>query len=311
MPIATFPLTPTDETRGIMSKHLLLPFGLKKGVLFRIDEVDSGLACDCYCPGCGGRLIARKGASRMPHFSHYRGDGCAYGLESALHLRAKEVLERAKRLVLPAVYLPNWTTPLFPKRTFTFDRAIVERRFGQITPDLMVRVWGRYWILLEIAVTHPVDHQKLRTIRRMKYPAAEIDMNGMFTERPGNSAVFDEDRFQQLLLKGVEHKRWLFHPKRERLEYAIRQRAARKTVRHSKTQHRHYYRVKDCPRQVRRWPLPVHPPSYYALVFQDCLHCAYCAEIVYRKEFRGFKEVCSSPETVWCWGHLDLEDMWK
>lgn len=50
---------------------LLIPYGEKNGHLYHVDEVPRGLDCGCYCPSCGGHLVARQGAQKQWHFAHY------------------------------------------------------------------------------------------------------------------------------------------------------------------------------------------------------------------------------------------------
>ncbi|KPV94068.1 Competence protein CoiA-like family protein [Pseudoalteromonas sp. P1-9] len=68
------------------------------GTLVHIDDVPSGLACECYCPDCGARLEARKGSVNRHHFSHDQRDAkfqnCSYGPETELHLALKRLLQQ-------------------------------------------------------------------------------------------------------------------------------------------------------------------------------------------------------------------------
>ena len=78
-----------------------LAYGLQGEVLKQVDEVARGLACDCVCPGCRAPLVARQGSVMQHHFAH-QGDSCTYGVESALHLAAKEIIAQNMRITLPA-----------------------------------------------------------------------------------------------------------------------------------------------------------------------------------------------------------------
>jgi hypothetical protein len=48
------------------------------GDLLHITEARRGEACDCSCPYCGGRLLARKGDKMIYHFAH-KEETCAMG----------------------------------------------------------------------------------------------------------------------------------------------------------------------------------------------------------------------------------------
>jgi len=74
------------------------------GNFISINQVSSGLACNCSCPGCGRRLIAKKGAVQAHHFAHYAEalqDACTSAGESALHRFAKDILAERREISLP------------------------------------------------------------------------------------------------------------------------------------------------------------------------------------------------------------------
>jgi hypothetical protein len=43
-------------------------YALKNDEIVHTSEVESGLKCECICPACGARLIARKGTKVLHHF---------------------------------------------------------------------------------------------------------------------------------------------------------------------------------------------------------------------------------------------------
>ena len=82
-----------------------LEYGVKNGRIINIMDLpveSKGLQCDCVCPGCGGRLIARKGAKKKHHFAHYN-EPCnlVAAQQTALHMLAKEIIEEEKRFLFP------------------------------------------------------------------------------------------------------------------------------------------------------------------------------------------------------------------
>ena len=54
------------------------------GSIRHVGEVESGIACECTCPACGGRLIAKKGTKMIHHFAHAVGESCEYGYEGCV-----------------------------------------------------------------------------------------------------------------------------------------------------------------------------------------------------------------------------------
>ena len=109
------------------------------GTIAHISEVASGLECNCVCPGCGTRLIARKGNKQDHHFGHYGtedGRPCQTGPETALHKFAKEVLAHRLELELPPLAMGEghgkWVR--YPGGRYGFDAALLENRLGEIVP---------------------------------------------------------------------------------------------------------------------------------------------------------------------------------
>jgi len=58
--------------------------------LVSVDDVAKGLACNCYCPACKERLVAKNGGNkRIHHFAHASGVDCEGAYETMLHRLAK------------------------------------------------------------------------------------------------------------------------------------------------------------------------------------------------------------------------------
>ena len=65
----------------------------KEGILVHVDSVPNGNGCGCICPCCKNELCAKnEGEERIHHFAHLGGADCSGGIESALHLMAKNIL---------------------------------------------------------------------------------------------------------------------------------------------------------------------------------------------------------------------------
>ncbi|WP_455938314.1 competence protein CoiA family protein, partial [Gemella morbillorum] len=82
-----------------------LPFGLRNEQLIHINDLtadESGLKCNCVCPACKNKLVAKLGTKNRKHFAHYSSD-CGQGVETALHLYAKQFLSKELRLKLPSL----------------------------------------------------------------------------------------------------------------------------------------------------------------------------------------------------------------
>src|SRR5690606_16189950 len=87
--------------------NLRVPFGMSvhDGRMYGPLEVARGRACNCVCPGCREPLWAKLPveSNRIPHFAHAPGAECAVGLETSLHLAAKQIIEQERSHFVPAL----------------------------------------------------------------------------------------------------------------------------------------------------------------------------------------------------------------
>lgn len=211
------------------------------GQLLHIDEVPSGLACNCVCPGCGRRMVAKKGeVQRTHHFAHHAqqdGRSCVSAGETALHKFAKRVLDERLEIALPAQVVEEQRDREVVVRAEkrTFDRAILETKDGQIVPDVVLLLRERR-LIVEFKVTHPCDAQKIARIRAMDVGAIEIDLSQYRDHKLseiGDQILYDAPRI------------WLHNPRereaRARLEQRALHRAEKKRtqIEHHRNSYRH------------------------------------------------------------------------
>ena len=185
------------------------------GRIIHISVVPSGLACRCTCPACDRKLVAKHCTKKVDHFAHYQGDECEYASETALHLLAKQALEECPRL-----WLPPWKVSEGARRQtlmagseFVFDAVVLEVRFGQVIPDVLVRKGDRE-LLVEIFVTHRCDETKISKIREMNLAAIEIDLSDLAYDAP-------PDVIRDAVLRGAP-RWWLSNLKLEAKETKTR-----------------------------------------------------------------------------------------
>lgn len=210
------------------------------GQLLHINDVPSGLACNCICPGCGKPMVAKKGDLQAHHFAHHAqqdGRSCASAGESALHKFAKRVLDERLEIALPAMVVADHgdREVVVQADRRTFDGAILETKDGLIVPDVVLLLRDRR-LIVEFKVTHSCDEQKIDRIRAMNVGAIEIDLSQyrdhMLSEI-GGQILYDAPRI------------WLHNPRerdaRERLQDRARQRAdeQKKLVERHRTHYRH------------------------------------------------------------------------
>lgn len=210
-------------------------FALRGADLVHINDVANGLACGCVCPGCGDRMVAKQGAITIHHFAHEGGSDCAGGLETTLHLAAKALLSKERRLVLPEA--SAWVEirdgngrsrevrgKILSAESIIFDEVVEEKRLGSIIPDLICKA-GERSILVEIAVTHFVDEIKREKIKALGLECIEIDLSGL-------AAGWNWHTLKKSIVDGVvvgkEHKRWIAHPKSKELRAELQRREQQK-----------------------------------------------------------------------------------
>lgn len=86
-----------------------IPFGIQTltGKIVSVDDVPRGLKCDCHCPSCLGRLVARQGEKNVPHFSHFdrSSEKCEYAFATSVRLMLQEQFPALTGLNTPEHYV--------------------------------------------------------------------------------------------------------------------------------------------------------------------------------------------------------------
>lgn len=187
----------------------LLTYGLKDDKLIPIDGVESGLKCGCICPYCKVKLIARKGQIKIHHFAHDRGADCGKAYETALHLLAKEIIKESKTIILPECYPSKnyYADSKFkhPQRVINFSDVELEKLIEQdeitIKPDALC-ISNDIELLVEFAVTHFVDYDKLNKIRKLNMNCIEVDIS---------SIELNKGKLIKAIENVVENKKWVYN----------------------------------------------------------------------------------------------------
>jgi len=202
-------------------RSLLQSFAIdKEGRVRSVDEVARGLACDCTCPSCGRPVMARQGEVREWHFAHAVESDCDGGLESTLHLAAKQLLLDNCGLSVPEirieteVHLPDGRvgkgTAFRPEQWIDFQSVEAEKSIGTIRPDI-VAVVGNSMLFVEVAVTHFVDSEKRATLEKLGVPTIEINLANFQGEK------WTWELLGEYVIENSLHKRWLHLPDEETL----------------------------------------------------------------------------------------------
>lgn len=248
------------------SPALRLPYGILGGALVYVSQVPSGLACGCKCPACDAALVAKKGQSRLHHFAHAKDSDCAASVETALHLAAKEILARRQQISLPAVevkvYSARHSSVLAPAQVYSLDRIELERRVGEVIPDVLAYMRGRP-VAIEIRVSHAVESPKIAYFRSIGLSAVEIDLS-----RAPRTLTMEE--LEPLILELGPHKAWIYNAaaERKRDEILSTGQVLRSVSRGFATH------VDNCPIRARVWKGRI-----YANVVDDCISCEHAVDI--------------------------------
>jgi hypothetical protein len=263
-----------------------LPFGLKDGRLVHVSDVEQGLACGCICPACKEALVARKGGVTTHHFAHHGGTSCERGLETAMHLAAKQILNESRTMALPEVkvgfHCYRNSLEITPEGMHAIDEVREEHRIDGTVPDMLV-YRGTTPLLVEIRVTRAADDAKLQKIRGLGISALEIDLSSA----PHSLSM---ETLTEIVVHGIGVKSWIFNAKAERYKLALLQAGERKSLlRRGMALH-----VDNCPINARVWK-----GKSYANVMDDCLYCRFALEV----------DLAGEGNSIICGGHHKIESL--
>jgi len=144
-----------------------IEYGIHKetGKIKHISEVERGEKSGCYCIECGEKLIVRKGKIQRPHFQHKTSTKCSGGnAETILHKIGKEILKNNNKILLSN------------ERYFNYSEVEIEKKINDYKPDAIIKNENNNW-LIEIAVTHFLDNDKIRKIQRDNRNCLEITLD--------------------------------------------------------------------------------------------------------------------------------------
>lgn len=246
-----------------MSKQSNLIYALKDGQITSIADVESGLKCGCVCPACGEPLVAKKGSKMMHHFAHRAGTNCEYGYRTSLHLAAKDILSKAKKMVIPAVILrfpDSYKEETISKEMeISLDHVELEQRFDNVIPDVVAYSGDKYFFI-EIFVTHQVDESKLSKLQNNNISTLEIDLSKL-------DRMIPLEELKEILLQSNKAKKWIYNAVASKWLSRFKKVADKKRI----VEHGYALHVYDCPIKMRTWR-----GRTYANIIDDCFYCEYC-----------------------------------
>ncbi|WP_194727129.1 hypothetical protein [Noviherbaspirillum malthae] len=195
------------------------------GAAASIEDVPSGLACQCTCFACKKPLVARKGQIRRWSFAHESTGNfsCEWAAETALHYAMKEIIAQERCIFVPTLEIAGERKTSYGEtvqlvaqqqgKLVALDTVELEYSVHPIRPDVVAYAGG-HRLFIEVIVTHAVDEEKQRHIRQLGASAITIDLSK-------HDRIVDRHLLRQLLLSAAAEKGWLFHRQRERLEFDL------------------------------------------------------------------------------------------
>ena len=176
----------------------------------QIDESHNGLACNCTCPICGERLIARKGhGGKTPHFAHQQDSPCThpeYIKQSNIHAMAEQIFLDEKEIELPSLSKPagNYIAHFFSGGKWQIEEVELEKKISDFIPDIILKNNDAI-LLVEIYVTHAVDEDKKKKIIEANLPVIEIDLSEFVHDNMDKEDL-------RLLLRETTRTKWIHLP---------------------------------------------------------------------------------------------------
>ncbi len=260
----------------------LLSFGLREGQIFHVSDVKRGLKCSCVCPVCNKPLIARKGKRMQHHFAHHNKQVCEGALQTALHIAAKEILKRNKKIMLPAVgiddlRLEGSEARLYKHQTVYFDHVYLEKQLDEIVPDIIL-IRNNKPMIIEIAVSHRIDQEKKHKIRKLNVSVLEIDLRDINYD-------FDGADLEKLLIHDTSHKHWIYNKKQELFRYDLNLLSRELKL--------YYRRVYACPKKT------TGKDGTFVDLLDDCFNCNFFLSIKIQPTH--------NVKFILCIGHAEVE----
>jgi hypothetical protein len=210
-----------------------------QGNEIRIEDAASG-ARGYFCSSCGAEMVAykkrRRNESHFQHRPRFKGEEilCVWANETYRHKVAKQILQRLKRVKVPALYAirpPDYEGPVDCILAEAFieapiilaERCIFEDEQGKpcfarylefkeykgekellVRPDIIFcNARNEPILFVEICATHTADDQKLARLARLRIPTLEIRVP---------PCHFEAD-IQFQFTHTTRHSEWLYHPK--------------------------------------------------------------------------------------------------
>lgn len=187
-------------------------FGERDNKIIHIDDIipsENGVKCNCVCPACGEKLVARTlGNKNKKCFAHKANSNCDGGIETAMHKFAKEIIENEKKIKIPKLIYNKYSKEfeIVKEQLIVFDKIELERYLSDFDfkPDIIISK-NDTPLIIEVAVTHKVDEEKRNKIIKSDISTIEIylDKNEIF--------LLSKEELVHKIINDTDNKRWIFN----------------------------------------------------------------------------------------------------
>ncbi len=198
-------------------------YGLSDSQLMHIEQVESGLSCNCNCIACGDRLVAKKGEVKKHHFAHHSMDAgdCR---ESTLHKICKHILDMERRVVTPEftvvcsqldmAQIEHTESEIIAAQDVHFCEIALEQPEADFIPDVTAIEFEGQTLFIEIVVTNDVSQEKLKRVERLGIPMMAIYVNEL-------DIMDDLDKLTKSVIEQAPRK-WVYHPAITQIEARLK-----------------------------------------------------------------------------------------
>lgn len=271
---------------------------------------EKGLKCGCVCPHCSKKLIARLGPVNIHHFAHTSDCDPHSAIQTMLHYLAKEIVSKLGEFYLPKHVLKFADDGLEVEDFYTEDLAAdslpndlyyqegyffksrrkygdeflesvrggvykvnsvnVESRLSGIVPDIILNISGLEMIV-EIAVTHFTDREKLMKIKELNIAALEIDLSDFYREWKNTQ---DFSGLEKIFTQHTSLLKWLHVPNDmiriaqgiERRQFLVKESVERKAADHERRENQRSTQVLNISKDMSRAMTMYEPDNYQKLL---------------------------------------------
>lgn len=206
-----------------MTVGQFIPYGVRPNGRF-VDptSVERGLACNCICLSCLLPLLAKQEGIRVHHFSHPGDHNCRNGHLVALLAAAKQVLQDARLIQIPAMQvsvthrppygLPCEATRVLASACWQFESVTLDYHIGEAHADgYGIRTDGLAGVV-DFRITSKTNAALRDAALAADIAAVEVNLLPLV----GRSLTLAE-----LAVEGcdcTDHRDWLHHPDAQLVE---------------------------------------------------------------------------------------------